>query len=131
VALSAFIESVTPTKVENLVIGRCRTKFVLILLISKKVCDDTTKLIRNNFTEGILMSRLQITELNSSDFGLEELTDEELLQINGGSEEGDPGKKKWWQWVIGGALIVAGVLTTPVAVGVALIGAGTAVITDD
>lgn len=70
--------------------------------------------------------------LNSFDFGLmEELTDEELLQINGGSEDGDTGKKKWWQWVIGGALIVAGTLTSPVAVGVALITAGTAIITDD
>ena len=83
-ALSAFIKSVTPTEVENLVIGRCRTKFVLILLIIKKVCDDTTQPIRNNFIEGILMSRLQITEFNCSDFGLEELTDEELLEINGG-----------------------------------------------
>jgi hypothetical protein len=104
---------------------------VLILLISKEVCDDTTKPIRNNFIEGILMSRLQITELNSSDFGLEELTDEELLQINGGSEEGDPGKKKWWQWAIGGALIVVGAFTSPTGIGVALITAGTAIITDD
>ena len=104
---------------------------MLILLISKKVCDDTTKPIRNNFLEGILMSRLQITELNSSDFGLEELTDEELLQINGGSEEGDAGKKKWWQWVIGGALVVVGSLTSPVGIGVALMAGGFAIITDD
>lgn len=78
------------------------------------------------------MSRTQITDVSYSDFGLmEELTDEELLQVNGGSEDGDPGRKKWWQWVVGGALIVAGALTSSVGVGVALIGAGTAIFTDD
>ena len=77
------------------------------------------------------MSRLQITELNSSDFGLEELTDEELLQINGGSEDADPGKKKWWQWAIGGALVIIGAFTSPAGIGGALIAGGIAVFTDD
>ena len=48
------------------------------------------------------MAQIQITDLNPSDFGfMEELTDEELLAINGG---------KWWHWVIGGAAIVGGII---------------------
>jgi bacteriocin-like protein len=36
------------------------------------------------------MARIQITDLNPSDFGLtEELTDEELMAINGGSKFSD------------------------------------------
>jgi len=48
------------------------------------------------------MAQIQITDLNPSDFGfMEELTEEELLAINGG---------RWWHWLIGGAAIVGGVL---------------------
>ena len=47
------------------------------------------------------MAQIQITDLKPSDFGLmEELTDEELLAINGG---------KWWNWVIGVAAIAGGI----------------------
>jgi hypothetical protein len=69
------------------------------------------------------MAKIQITDLNTSDFAsIEELTEEELLEINGGS---------FWTWLGGAALIVAGVLTTPVGIGAALIGAGGAVIASD
>lgn len=65
------------------------------------------------------MARIQITDLNSSDFGfMEKLTDEELLEINGG---------KWYNWVVGAVLVVAAVLT--VNPGLALTGA--AVILED
>jgi hypothetical protein len=46
VALSALIKFVTLTEAENLVVGRCRTKFVLILPISKKLCDNNTEPIK-------------------------------------------------------------------------------------
>ena len=71
------------------------------------------------------MAQIQITDVNLSDSvssdsaSMEELTDEELLEINGGS---------FWTWLGGAGLIVAGVLTTPVGIGAALIGAGGAVI---
>jgi lactobin A/cerein 7B family class IIb bacteriocin len=49
------------------------------------------------------MARIQITDLDSSDFGsMEELTDEELLEINGG---------RWQDWAAG-ALFVGGVIAT-------------------
>jgi len=72
------------------------------------------------------MAHIQTTDLNSSDFAfmeeLEELTEEELLEINGGS---------FWTWLGGSALIVAGVLTAPVGIGASLIGAGGAIISSD
>lgn len=75
------------------------------------------------------MAHIQLTNLNPSDSEameelaeMEELTEEELLEINGG---------KWFHWVAGAGLIVAGVLTSPVAIGAALIGAGGAVIASD
>ncbi len=47
------------------------------------------------------MAQIQITDLNPSDFGfMDELTDEELLAINGG---------RWWHWVIGAAAVVGGI----------------------
>ncbi len=49
------------------------------------------------------MARIQITDLNPSNFGLmEEPTDKKLLEINGGG---------WLNWVVGIGLIVGGVLT--------------------
>jgi hypothetical protein len=69
------------------------------------------------------MARIQITDLDPSDsVSMEELTEEELLEINGGSV---------WTWLAGAALITAGVLTTPVGIGAALIGAGAVVIASD
>ena len=69
------------------------------------------------------MARIQITDLNPSDSAsMEELTEEKLLEINGGS---------LWTWLAGGALIVVGALTTPVGIGVGLIGAGAVIIASD
>lgn len=69
------------------------------------------------------MAKIQITDLNPSDFGvMEELTEEEFSEINGGS---------FWTWLGGAALIVVGAFTTPVGIGVALIGAGGAIIASD
>ncbi|MBG1267516.1 hypothetical protein [Nostoc sp. WHI] len=63
------------------------------------------------------MARIQITDLNPSESELLlcELTAEEMLEINGGS---------WFTRIVGATLIVAGVLTSSVGIGVALIGAG-------
>jgi hypothetical protein len=70
-----------------------------------------------------LMAQIQITDLNPSDSAsMEELTDEELLEINGGS---------LWTWLTGSALIVVGALTTPVGIGVGLIAAGATIIASD
>jgi hypothetical protein len=69
------------------------------------------------------MAQIQITDLNPSDSAsMEELTDEELLEINGGS---------LWTWLTGSALIVVGALTTPVGIGVGLIAAGATIIASD
>jgi len=69
------------------------------------------------------MAQIQITDLNPSDSAsMEELTDEELLEINGGS---------LWTWLAGSALIVVGALTTPVGIGVGLIAAGATIIASD
>lgn len=72
------------------------------------------------------MAHIQITDLNSSDTGLlYELTDEELLDINGGS---------LFNQILGGILIaggaVLGLTGAGTAVGVALIGAGAAIYAD-
>jgi len=65
------------------------------------------------------MAQIQITDLKPSDFGLmEELTDEELLAINGG---------KWWNWAIGVAAIVGGICLSSGT----LIAAGVNFIADD
>ena len=49
------------------------------------------------------MAQIQITDLNPSDCGfIEELTEEELLEINGG---------RWYNWVFGLALVAAAVCT--------------------
>jgi predicted phage tail protein len=69
------------------------------------------------------MAQIQITDLNPSDFGfMEELTEEELLAINGGG---------WFNKLLGGVLIFAGFFTTSVGIGVALIGAGGNIIAAD
>ena len=75
------------------------------------------------------MNHIQMTGLNPSDSGsmeelveMEELTEEELLEVNGG---------RWFHWVAGAGLIVAGVLTSPTGIGAALIGAGGAIIASD
>jgi hypothetical protein len=67
------------------------------------------------------MARIQITDLNhsQSELLLCELTAEEMLEINGGS---------WFTRIVGAVLIVAGALTSPVGIGVALIEAGAAII---
>jgi hypothetical protein len=68
------------------------------------------------------MARIQITDLNSSDSAsMEELTEEELLEINGGSV---------LTWLAGGGLIIVGALTAGLG-GIALIGAGAAIISSD
>jgi hypothetical protein len=65
------------------------------------------------------MARIQITDLNPSDFGfLEELTDEELLEIKGG---------KWYNWVIGALFVAAGVCT----LNLGFVGAGVCVVLED
>lgn len=69
------------------------------------------------------MARIQITDLNSSDSAsMKELTEEELLEINGGS---------LWTWLAGAALIVVGAFTTPIGIGVGLMGAGATIIASD
>lgn len=73
------------------------------------------------------MDHIQITDLNPSDSvleeltdsGLEELTEEELLMIDGG---------RWFHWLAGAALITVGVVTSETVIGAALIGAGGAII---
>jgi hypothetical protein len=68
------------------------------------------------------MARIQITDLNSSDSAsMEEFTEEELLEINGGSV---------LTWLGGGALIIVGALTAGVG-GAALIAAGATIISSD
>jgi len=61
------------------------------------------------------MAQIQITDLNPSDSGfMEELTDEEILVINGGA---------WYNWVFGAVLVAAGACTGNllfIAAGVAL-----------
>jgi hypothetical protein len=69
------------------------------------------------------MARIQITDLDPSDsVSMEELTEEELLKINGGS---------LLTWLAGGALIVGGILTAGTGIGVALIAAGATIIASD
>ena len=69
------------------------------------------------------MASIQINDINPSDTQLLfELSDEELLAINGGG---------WLSRIVGAALIVIGAFTTPVGIGVALIGAGGAVLASD
>lgn len=69
------------------------------------------------------MARLQITDLNSSDSASrEELTEEELLEINGGS---------WLTWLVGSALIVGGILTAGTGLGGVLITVGGSIITSE
>ncbi len=69
------------------------------------------------------MAQIQITDLNPSDFGfMEELTEEELLAINGGG---------WFNKLLGGILIFAGIFTTSFGIGAALIGAGGNIIAAD
>ena len=68
------------------------------------------------------MAQIQITDLNPSDFGfMEELTEEELLAINGGG---------WFNKLLGGVLIFAGFFTS-FGIGAALIGAGGNIIAAD
>lgn len=70
------------------------------------------------------MSRIQINDLNSSDFSfLSELTDEEMLDINGGG---------WFSRAIGIACLFFGAFFPPsTAIGVALIGAGAAILSSE
>ncbi|MEA5526899.1 hypothetical protein [Nodularia spumigena] len=66
------------------------------------------------------MAKIQIADINVSDSELLcNLTDEEMFDVNGGS---------WFTRILGGVLIVAGVLTTPVGIGAALITGGSAII---
>ena len=70
------------------------------------------------------MSRIQINDLNSSDFGfLSELTDEEVLDINGGG---------FWGICLGCAIMVAGVVTVvPAVLGAAVTVVGAIVVASE
>jgi hypothetical protein len=66
------------------------------------------------------MASIQITDLNVSESELlYNLTDEQILEINGGS---------WFSRIFGGLMVVVGIFTTPVGIGVALIGGGSSII---
>ncbi|MBN3906100.1 MAG: hypothetical protein HWQ35_05925 [Nostoc sp. NMS1] len=66
------------------------------------------------------MASIQITDLNSSKSELlYELTNAELLDINGGG---------WFSDVLGVAMIVTGIFTSSVGIGTALIAGGVSII---
>jgi hypothetical protein len=66
------------------------------------------------------MASIQITDLNVSESELlYDLTDEQILEINGGG---------WFSRIFGGLMVVVGIFTTPVGIGVALIGGGSSII---
>lgn len=66
------------------------------------------------------MASIQITDLNSSESELlYELTNAELLDINGGG---------WFSDVLGVVMIVTGIFTSSVGIGTALIAGGVSII---
>jgi hypothetical protein len=66
------------------------------------------------------MANIQIADINPSESELlYELTDAEILDINGGS---------WFSRIFGGLMVIVGIFTTPVGIGVALITGGSSII---
>lgn len=88
------------------------------LEIVDEIADCNSRKRKLTFIEGASMSRIHISDLNPSD-ELLCLTDEQMLDINGGS---------WFTRILGGVLIVAGALTSSVGIGAALIAGGVDII---
>ena len=66
------------------------------------------------------MANIQIADINPSESELlYELTDAEILDINGGG---------WFSRIFGGLMVIVGIFTTPVGIGTALIAGGSSII---